>query len=196
MDSKLRTYVIIGGAVAAAAIIIGVVALSGGFDMSKTKMTEQQTIPEETVTFKEEQPLGPSTDMNDVKTDSQLYKINTDCELLYAMTLSEYPNGERLHNLTLSGVVSKYQDEFEPWRAIFFHEDKIREFIDQGFTPEFLYAFANAIMLEYSINPELRPVVLLAVDPKTQPDIMNKIFADENCQKYFAVRTGIQNTQP
>ncbi|MEX0656529.1 MAG: hypothetical protein WD154_03155 [Nitrosopumilaceae archaeon] len=43
MDSKLRTYVIIGGAVAAAAIIIGVVALTGAFDMGKTKMTEQQT---------------------------------------------------------------------------------------------------------------------------------------------------------
>jgi hypothetical protein len=46
MDSKSKTYVIIGGAVTAAAIIIGVLALIGSFDMGKSKMTEQ-TVPEE-----------------------------------------------------------------------------------------------------------------------------------------------------
>ncbi|MEK6965712.1 MAG: hypothetical protein AABX58_05835, partial [Thermoproteota archaeon] len=148
-----------------------------------------------TVTFKE-QPLGPPAEMTDVQTNSQLYRINTSCELLYAMTVSEYPNGEGLHNLTLTGIVSKYRTDFEPWRGIFYDEEKIRAFIDQGFSPEFLDAFANAVMLEYSINPEQKPSVLLALDPKNSTMYVNKIFEKDNCTEYYALRKGPQNTQP
>jgi len=199
MDSKLRTYVIIGGAVAAAAIII--IAITGAFDNkmgAPTQITDQQTTSnsQETVTFKEEQPLGPPTEITNTQTSSQLYRINTSCELLYAMTVSEYPNGERLHNLTLTGIVSKYRTDFEPWRGIFFDEEKIRAFIDQGFSPEFLDAFANAVMLEYSINPEQKSTMLLALDPKNSTMSLNKIFEEDNCMEYFVSRKGLQNTQP
>lgn len=197
MDSKSKTYVIAGGAAAAAAIIIGILALTGAFDMDKTKMTEQEaTIPqEENVTFKDEQPLGPSVEIK-AQTDSQLYWINKSCELLYAMSSSEYPNGEKLHSLSITGVVSKYQEDFKPWLETFADDQKLRAFIDQGLSPEFLDIFAEAVMLEYSINPELKPLVLMALDPKTTTVDVNKIFAEDNCMEYYASRQDTQTTLP
>jgi hypothetical protein len=198
MDSKSKTYVIAGGAAAAAAIIIGILALTGAFDMDKTKMTEQEaTIPqEETVTFKDEQPLGPPVEMTEAQTDSQLYRINKSCELLYAMSSSEYPNGEKLHSLSITGVVSKYQEDFKPWLETFADDQKLRAFIDQGFSPEFLDLFAEAVMVEYSINPELKPLVLMALDPKTTTVDVNEIFAEDNCMEYYASRQDTQTTPP
>jgi hypothetical protein len=202
MNSKLKTYVIIGGAVAAAAIIIGVVAITGTFDNkmgTPTQITDQQATSnsqEETVTFKEQQPLGPTAEMNDVQTNSQLYRLNTSCEMLYAMSASEYPNGETLHSLSITSVVSKYQADFGPWLETFADDEKLRAFIEQGFSPEFLDIFTEEVILEYSINPELKPLVLMALDPKTQTVDVNKIFEEDNCLEYYALRKGPQNTQP
>jgi len=198
MDSKLRTYAIIGGAIAAAAIIIGVVTITGAFDNkmgTPTQVTDQQTTNSETVAFKEEQPLGP-TEMNNVQTNSQLYRLNTSCEMLYAMSASEYPNGEKLHSLSITGVVSKYQEDFGPWLETFADDEKLRAFINQGFSPEFLDIFAEKIILEYSINPELKPLVLMALDPTTQTVDVNKIFEEDNCMEYYVSRKGPQTTQP
>ena len=197
LNSKLRTYAIIGGAVAAAAIITGVVAITGAFDNkmgTPTQVTDQQTTNSETVTFKEEQPLGP-TEMNNVQTNSQLYRLNTSCEMLYAMSASEYPNGEKLHSLSITGVVSKYQEDFGPWLETFADDEKLRAFINQGFSPEFLDIFAEKIILEYSINPELKPLVLMALDPKTTTVDVNKIFEEDNCIEYYASKAP-QTTQP
>lgn len=174
LNSKLRTYVIIGGAIAAAAIIIGVVAITGAFDNkmgAPTQTTDQQTT-----------------------SNSQLYRLNTSCEMLYAMSASEYPNGEKLHSLSITGVVSKYQEDFGPWLETFADDEKLRAFIEQGFSPEFLDIFAEKVILEYSINPELKPLVLMALDPKTQTVDVNKIFEEDNCLEYYASRKGPQNT--
>ncbi|MDP2668127.1 MAG: hypothetical protein Q8O65_05390 [Nitrosopumilaceae archaeon] len=198
MNSKLKTYAIIGGAVAAAAIIIGVVAITGVFDNKMdmpTQITDQQTASNsEIVTFKE-QPVGPPAEMIDMQ-NSQLYRLNTSCEMLYAMSASEYPNGEKLHSLSITGVVSKYQEDFGPWLETFADDQKLRAFIEQGFSPEFLDIFADKIILEYSINPELKPLVLMALDPKTQTIDINKIFEEDKCMEYYASRKGPQNTQP
>ena len=198
MNSKLKTYAIIGGAVAAAAIIIGVVTITGTFDNkmgTSTQMTDSQTASNsEIVTFKE-QPVGPPAEMTDMQ-NSQLYRLNTSCEMLYAMSSSEYPNGEKLHSLSITNVVSKYQADFGPWLETFADEQKLRTFIEQGFSPEFLDIFADKIVLEYSINPELKPLVLMAVDPKTQTVDVNKIFEEDNCLEYYASRKGPQTTQP
>ena len=172
MNSKLKTYAIIGGAVAAAAIIIGVVVITGTFD---NKM---------------------GAEMTDVQTNSQLYRLNTSCEMLYAMSASEYPNGEKLHSLSITSVVSKYQADFGPWLETFADDEKLRAFIEQGFSPEFLDIFTEKVILEYSINPELKPLVLMALDPKTQTVDVNKIFEEDNCLEYYALRKGPQNTQP
>ena len=198
MNSKLKTYAIIGGAVAAAAIIIGVVAITGVFDNkmgTPAQMTDSQTVNSEIVTFKEEQPVGPPAEMTDMQ-NSQLYRLNTSCEMLYAMSSSEYPNGEKLHSLSITNVVSKYQADFGPWLETFADEQKLRTFIEQGFSPEFLDIFADKIVLEYSINPELKPLVLMALDPKTQTIDINKIFEEDKCMEYYASRKGPQNTQP
>jgi len=199
MNSKLKTYAIIGGAVAAAAIIIGVVTITGTFDNkmgTSTQMTDSQTASNsEIVTFKEEQPVGPPAEMTDMQ-NSQLYRLNTSCEMLYAMSSTEYPNGEKLHSLSITNVVSKHQADFGPWLETFADEQKLRAFIEQGFSPEFLDIFADKIVLEYSINPELKPLVLMAVDPKTQTVDVNKIFEEDNCLEYYASRKGPQTTQP
>jgi len=173
MNSKLKTYAIIGGAIAAAAIIIGVVAITGVFDNK----------------------MGTPAQMTDIQ-NSQLYRLNTSCEMLYAMSSSEYPNGEKLHSLSITNVVSKYQADFGPWLETFADDEKLRAFIEQGFSPEFLNIFADKIVLEYSINPELKPLVLMAVDPKTQTVDVNKIFEEDSCLEYYASRKGPQNTQP
>ena len=197
MNSKLKTYAIIGG-VAAAAIIIGVVAITGAFDNKMsvpTQITDQQTTSNsEIVTFKEEQPVGPPAEMTDMQ-NSQLYRLNTSCEMLYAMSASEYPNGEKLHSLSITNVVSKYQADFGPWLETFADDEKLRAFIEQGFSPEFLDIFTEKIILEYSINPELKPLVLMAVDPKTQTIDMNKIFEEDNCLEYYASKAP-QTPQP
>ncbi len=195
MNSKLKTYTIIGGAIAATAIIIGVVAITGVFDNkmgAPAQMTDSQTASNsEIVTFKEEQPVGPPAEMTDMQ-NSQLYRLNTSCEMLYAMSASEYPNGEKLHSLSITGVVSKYQEDFGPWLETFADDEKLRAFINQGFSPEFLDIFAEKIILEYSINPELKPLVLMALDPKTQTVDVNKIFEEDKCMEYYASRKGPQ----
>ena len=198
MNSKLKTYAIIGGAVVAVAIIIGVVVITGAFDNKMgvpTQITDPQTTSNsETVTFKE-QPVGPPAEMTDMQ-NSQLYRLNTSCEMLYAMSASEYPNGEKLHSLSITNVVSKYQGDFGPWLETFADEQKLRAFIEQGFSPEFLDIFAEKVILEYSINPELKSLVLMALDPKTQTIDMNKIFEEDKCMEYYVSRKGPQNTQP
>ena len=198
MNSKLKTYAIIGGAIAAAAIIIGVVAITGVFDNkmnTSPQITDQQTTSNsEIVTFKE-QPVGPPAEMTDMQ-NSQLYRLNTSCEMLYAMSASEYPNGEKLHSLSITSVVSKYQEDFGPWLETFADDQKLRAFIEQGFSPEFLDIFAEKVILEYSINPELKSLVLMALDPKTQTIDMNKIFEEDKCMEYYASRKCPQNTQP
>ena len=210
MNSKLKTYAIIGGAIIAAAIIIGVVTITGTFDnkmgapiqiinqqITNQQIIDQQTTAnsqEETVTFKEEQPVGPPAEMTDMQ-NSQLYRLNTSCEMLYAMSASEYPNGEKLHSLSITSVVSKYQADFGPWLETFADDEKLRVFIQQGFSPEFLDIFAEKVILEYSINPELKPLVLMALDPKTTTVDVNKIFEEDNCMEYYASKTS-QTPQP
>ena len=174
MNSKLKTYVIIGGAIAAAAILIGVVTITGAFDNK----------------------MGAPTQITDQQTNSQLYRLNTSCEMLYAMSASEYPNGEKLHSLSITSVVSKYQADFGPWLETFADDQKLRAFIEQGFSPEFLDIFAEKVILEYSINPELKPLVLMSLDPKIQTVDVNKIFEEDNCMEYYVSRKGPQNTQP
>ncbi|MEX0656530.1 MAG: hypothetical protein WD154_03160 [Nitrosopumilaceae archaeon] len=134
--------------------------------------------------------------MTDMQTNLQLYRINKSCELLYAMSASEYPNGEKLHSLSITGVVSKYQADFTPWLETFADNGTLRTFIEQGFSPEFLDVFSEAVMVEYSINPELKPLVLMALDPKTQTVDVNKIFEEDSCLEYYVSRKGPQNTQP
>jgi hypothetical protein len=148
------------------------------------------------VTLKEEQPLGPTPEITDLQANSQPYRLNTSCEILYAMSASEYPNGEKLHSLSITGVVTKYQQDFGPWLETFADDQKLRAFIDQGFSPEFLDIFAEKVILEYSINPELKPLVLMALDPKTTTVDVNKIFEEDNCVEYYASRQVPQTTPP
>ena len=133
--------------------------------------------------------------MMDKQTNSQLYRINTSCEMLYAMSANEYPNGDKLHSLSITSVVSKYQADFGPWLETFADDKKLLAFIEQGFSPEFLDIFTEKIILEYSINPELKPLALLALDPKTQTVDVNKIFEEDNCLEYYVSRKGTTNTQ-
>jgi len=190
MDSKLRSYVIIGGAIVAAAIIIGVAGIAGAFDDDTTPADS-----EEVVISSQVPPFGTPNQKTE-NSALQQYRINTSCEILYAMTASVYPNGERLHSLSITGVVSKYQTDFEPWLETFADDEKLRAFINEGFSPEFLDIFAEKVMVEYSINPELKSLVLMALDPTTTTVDVNKIFEEEGCMEYFVSQQGNQNTQP
>lgn len=138
------------------------------------------------------QNLVPPITNQDQQIQTQQYRINESCELLYAMTVGEYPNGERLQSLSITGVVSKYQNDFQPWLEIFMDEEKMRDFVSQGFSPEFLNVFSLAVMQEYSINPEMQPIVYAALDPNSGDAAINELFNEDNCGEYFVARQGNQ----
>lgn len=138
------------------------------------------------------QNIEPPTSSDDQNTQLQKYRINESCELLYAMTVGEYPNGERLQSLSITGVVAKYQNDFEPWLDTFMDEEKMKAFVTGGFSPEFLNVFSLAVMKEYSINPELQPIVYAALDPNGGDAKINDLFNEDGCSEYFAQRQGSQ----
>jgi hypothetical protein len=190
-SSQNTKYIAIGGAAAAVAVIVGVLSMTGVFvDADDTSIQDELTEPmPQEISPQEKTPVGPQTSENQ-QPQLQEFRINESCELLYAMTVGEYPNGERLQSLSITGIVAKYQNDFQPWLEIFMDEEKTREFVTQGFSPEFLQLFSLAVMQEYAINPELQPLVYAALDPNSGDAQINTLFNEDGCTEYFTLRQG------
>jgi hypothetical protein len=118
---------------------------------------------------------------------SQLYKFNTECELIYSFVTGEDPSGEKMTTVKITDLVEKYPDKFAPWSDILLNNQTRDEFFNQPSPAGFNDAFIDAIMIEFSINPELRPVAELIADPQKNAKLQG-VFDEYGCQGYFDAR--------
>ena len=182
MADKINKYLIIGGGVGAA-VIIGVVFGLYSLDVAK---------PAETPIVEDLPQIISNYQSNDTLSVTSEYRINEQCEILFAMTASVYPNNEPLQPLSLLELVEKYPENFAQWSTEFQNENTTRAFLESGLSPEFLSSFTDVVMIEYSINPELKPTALLAFlpDPSTGDRLM-ELYENYDCEAYYNERQNI-----
>lgn len=120
--------------------------------------------------------------------EAQAYRINTQCEMLFAMTKGQYPNGEEMPRIEVSYLLEKYPDEFKPWKEILEDPEKRKEFA-QNVPDEFNQALVPVIMKESSINPDLESTARLIIDPMGQPKI-KQLYDENDCQAFFDEKQG------
>jgi hypothetical protein len=155
--------------VAAAIIVIVVVANSSLIKNESSDMSSQKIIE--------------SIDISEPPA-SQIYKINTQCEMLFAITTSRYPNGEAIPRFNTTSLLEEYPDEFKEWKEILADPEK-RKVFAQNVPDEFNQVLIPVLMKESSINPDLKPTAMLITDP--QANLKLKQIYDENiCQEFFS----------
>lgn len=164
--------VIIGGSVAAAILLV--VVASGQLGMQEIAST--QLIEEQNVSVIEKQ----------TQEQMQVYRINTECELIYGLASGSYPNGEKLPALKILDLVDKYP-EFGPWETILRDNQTRAEFFKQSLPEDFGDVLVNAVMSESSINPELDEIASLVADPQGRAKLQ-QAFQEFNCKAYFDER--------
>ena len=181
MADKINKYLIIGGGVGAA-VIIGIVFGLYSFDVTKPAEAPVEELPQ----------IISNYESDDMLSKNSEYRINEQCEILFAMTASVYPNNEPLQPLSLLELVEKYPENFAQWSNEFQNENTTRAFLDAGLSPEFLSSFTDVVMIEYSINPELKPTALLAFlpDPSTGDRLM-ELYEDYECEAYYNERQNL-----
>ena len=126
--------------------------------------------------------------------EAQAYRINTQCEMLFAMTKGQYPNGEEMPRIEVSYLLEKYPAEFKPWKEILENPEKRKEFA-QNVPDEFNQALVPAMMKESSINPDLESTALLIIDPMGQSKI-KQLYDENGCKAFFDERQNSTNPQP
>ncbi|CDI05519.1 hypothetical protein [Candidatus Nitrosotenuis uzonensis] len=166
-----RKLWILAGGGAAAAIIIAVLAL-------------YMTSPEEMVYVPLEQ--------NPQDTNVEDYKINTECELIYGLTYGVYPDGQNIPGMRIDDLVTKYPQEFAPWKDIMEDEEKRSAFFNQQIPQDFGKVLVVAMMKESAINPELVEIASLITDPQGRMKLGQE-FENYGCQQYFDERSGPDN---
>ncbi|HSD05148.1 MAG TPA: hypothetical protein VLB45_05280 [Nitrosopumilaceae archaeon] len=118
--------------------------------------------------------------------DAQTYRINTQCEMIFAMTEGQYPDGESMPRIEITSLLEKYPDEFKEWKAILEDPVKRQEFA-QEVPREFNEVLIPIMMKEASINPELEPTAMLLIDPQASTKI-KQAFDENSCQEFFDSR--------
>ncbi|HSF28548.1 MAG TPA: hypothetical protein VLA53_05975 [Nitrosopumilaceae archaeon] len=115
---------------------------------------------------------------------SQIYKINTQCEMLFAITTSTYPNGEAIPRFNTTSLFEKYPDEFKEWKEILADPEK-RKVFAQDVPDEFNQVLIPVLMKESSINPDLKSTAMLITDPQANLKL-KQIYDENNCQEFFS----------
>ena len=126
--------------------------------------------------------------------EARAYRINTQCEMLFAMTKGQYPNGEEMPKIQLSYLFEKYPDKFKPWKEILQDPEKRKAFA-QNVPHEFNQVLVPAMMNESSINPDLESTAMLIVDPMGQPKI-KQLYDENDCKAFFDERQNSTKPQP
>jgi len=183
LDSKKTKQLYVIAAIAAA-VIISVIA----YVSLNTSNTSEPT----SITPKPIDSIPVNPEPNTHSTLSSDYKINTQCELLYAMTNGVYPDDTSLERLNVVSLAQKYPNEYAPWKDIISDSSKLKAFADSGFSPEFYTTFSNSVLKEYSINPVLQDTVIIALKPGGSSEIKT-IYDNENCESYFLDRQNQTN---
>lgn len=181
MADKINKYLIIAGGIAAAVIIVVVFGLYS-FDVTKPAENPVEDLPQIISNYESDEMLSTNSE----------YRINEQCEILYAMTASVYPDDEPLQPLSLLELIEKYPENFAQWSTELQNENTTRAFLEAGLSPEFLSSFTDVVMIEYSINPELKPTALLAFlpDPSTG-DRLTELYEKYGCEAYYNERQNI-----
>jgi hypothetical protein len=118
---------------------------------------------------------------------TQTYRINTQCELLYAMQMAVYPNDKELPPVNLEILEQEYPQRFNQWNEILADNQKFQEFIQNGASPEFVDAYVLSIMDYVSINPQLKSTTTLMFDSHGL-EHLQELFFVHNCKEYFDSR--------
>lgn len=125
----------------------------------------------------------------------QTYRINTQCEAVYGMVKSKYPDGEQIPRLQMDNLVEKYPDELKPWKETLQDPQKRKAFVDAGVPPEFNQVLVPIMMKEFSINPELKSTVMLITEPQAGAKL-KQIYDENGCKEFFAQRDNMTNPTP
>jgi hypothetical protein len=125
------------------------------------------------------QPAESGTDVG-----AGMYRINTDCELIYGLSYGTYPDGEKLPALKIVDLIEEYPQEFAPWKETLEDPVKSTAFFSQPLPGDFGSVLVTAMMEESSINPDLKDTAMLIVDPNGKQKVAEK-FVEFNCQPYF-----------
>lgn len=173
--------IVIGGGSAAAVLLTVVVLGQMGFYDNAEILPESQ----ETLTLPSEQQIPVSPEEQPTL---QTYRIDTECELIYGLATGQYPNGERLPRIQLDELVKEYPEEFAPWQEILENNETRKQFLNQPMTKEFGNVLIDALMEESSIEPSLKPIASLALDPQGQAKLQ-QAYQQYNCKPYFDQRT-------
>lgn len=177
--SKKALGVILGACVAAAVLVVLMPTISKNIsNIEQMEKTEKPT----------EQKPKPAEKLVSEQQISSIYKINTECEMIYGLSKGVYPDGTRLPHITLSDLMAKYPNTFSPWKAMLEDNQTRTEFFKKPLTPEFSDAMTSSIMNYSSINPGLKPIVELMIKTNGKQKLQEDYLA-YNCKPYFDQRS-------
>lgn len=155
---------IIAGAIAAGIIITVLVYIN---------TNQNKTIDNENIS------IEPNQNITEIATT---YKINTQCEIVYALARGKYPDGKNITPFDITYILNKYPDEFKEWKEILQDPEKKKIFATQGNVTKFNQLLIPILMKEYQINPNLTSTAMLMADP--EPDLQ-KVYDENKCKEYF-----------
>lgn len=115
------------------------------------------------------------------------YKINTECELVYAIAYGQYPDGEALYDVKVEVLLDKYPKEFEPWKEELQNIENRTAFFAKPLPDEFRNVLTPALMKEAVISPHLEQVARIISDEKGE-EKLQQAYQEFGCQKYFEQR--------
>lgn len=163
-----KQIAIIGGSIAAAAIIAVLIFYQGTSSVQVPISTgEKQDVPTESKVL-------------------QTYKINTECELIYGLSYGVYPDNQKIPPIIISELVEKYPD-LGPWKDTLSNNETRKAFFSKPLPPEFSSILVTSVMDDASINPNLKDVAMILTDPQGIQKLRED-FQKYECQPYFDSR--------
>mgnify|MGYP003337676823 FL=1 len=150
-------------------------------DLSKIAKIENISNPNE----QKPKPVEKMVSANQI---SSIYKINTECEMIYGLSKGTYPDGSRMPHITLTDLMAKYPEKFAPWKGILENNQTRTEFLKKPLTPEFSNTMTSSIMNYSAINPGLEPIVELMIKSNGKQQLQEYYLA-YNCKQYFDQRS-------
>lgn len=127
--------------------------------------------------------------------ESQTYRINTQCEMLFAMVKGQYPDGEAMPKLEMSALLEKYPGEFSEWKDILSNNETRKELVNSGNATKFNQALIPVMMKESSINPDLMSTAMLLADPQINLKL-KQVYGENNCKEFFDNHNSLSNPTP
>ena len=174
---------IVAGTIAAIVIVFAYVSTNS---LNQEAVTKQDSLDNSIEQSSTSEIQGPSltSQGNDI---SGIYRINTECQLIYGISYGLYPNDEKLPEIKIDNLIASYPEEFKAWNEILQNSDDRAEFFKKPLPDEFRVVLTTALMKESSINPKLEQTALIVTDTQGTAKLQ-QAFQEFECQKYFDER--------